>query len=84
MDLIKHDTLKDLLFKKFEEAPPQNEDIDPLSSGEFEVIKQLISVVPEAAKAKEKIDKIIDKCGGPPRGIGIQVMNQNCILDIIV
>ena len=37
LDLIKEDTLKDLLFKKFEEAPPQGEDVDPLSSGEFEV-----------------------------------------------
>jgi len=80
MDLIKPDTLKDLLFKKFEEAPPQNEDIDPLSSGEFEVIKQLIAAVPEAAKAKEKIDKIIDKCGNPPRGIGIQNL-RTCIAE---
>ena len=80
LDLIKEDTLKDLLFKKFEEAPPQGEDVDPLSSGEFEVIKQLVAAIPEAGKAKEKIDKIIDKCGNPPRGVGIQNL-RTCIAE---
>jgi len=80
LDLIKSDTLKDLLFKKFEEAPPQGEDVDPLSSGEFEVIKQLVAAIPEAAGAKEKIDKIIDKCGNPPRGVGIQNL-RTCIAE---
>ena len=80
MDLIKPDTLKDLLYKKFEETPPQGEDVDPLSSGEFEVIKQLVAAMPEAAKAKEKIDIIIDKCGNPPRGVGIQNL-RTCIAE---
>ena len=75
INLIKADTLKDLIYKKFEEVPAGNqEDLDPLSKGEFEVIKQLIAAVgPEAVKAKEKIDIIIDKCGLPPNGVGIQV-----------
>ena len=80
INLIMPDTLKDLLFKKFEECPPQGEDVDPLSSGEFEVIKQLVAAIPEAARAKEKIDIIIDKCGNPPRGVGIQNL-RTCIAE---
>ena len=53
INLIKPDTLKDLLFKKFEDCPPVGEDVDPLSSGEFEVIKQLVTAIPEAGRAKE-------------------------------
>jgi len=80
MDLIKPETLKDLLFKKFEDTPPHSEEVDPLSSGEFEVIKQLVAAMPEAAEAKEKIDKIIDKCGCPPHGVGIQNL-RTCIAE---
>ena len=58
IDLIKPDTLKDLLFKKFEDAPPLHEEVDPLSNGDFEVIKQLLAAVPDAVRAKEKMDKI--------------------------
>merc|ERR1719244_570264 len=72
MNLIKPDTLKDLLFKKFEEVQSVNqEETDQLTKGEFEVVKELIAAYPEARKAKEKIDIIIDKCGLPPRGVGI-------------
>jgi len=81
MNLIKSDTLKDLLYKKFEEVPAINvEEIDPLSRGEFEVIKEFCSAFPEATKAKEKIDIIIDKCGNYPRGVGIQNLRQ-CIME---
>ena len=59
IDLIKPDTLKDLLFKKFEDAPPLHEEVDPLSNGDFEVIKQLLATVPDAVRAKEKMDKIM-------------------------
>ena len=80
IDLIKPDTLKDLLFKKFEDAPPLHEEVDPLSNGDFEVIKQLLTAVPEAVRAKDKMDKIIDKCGNPPRGVGIQNL-RTCIAE---
>merc|ERR1711884_918670 len=80
IDLIKPDTLKDLLFKKFEDAPPLHEEVDPLSNGDFEVIKQLLAAVPDAVRAKEKMDKIIDKCGNPPRGVGIQNL-RTCIAE---
>merc|ERR1711936_1341759 len=72
--------LKDLLFKKFEDAPPLHEEVDPLSNGDFEVIKQLLAAVPDAVRAKEKMDKIIDKCGNPPRGVGIQNL-RTCIAE---
>ena len=81
IDLIKPDTLKDLLFKKFEDAPPLHEEVDPLSNGDFEVIKQLLAAVPDAVRAKEKMDKIIDKCGNPPRGVGIQNL-RTCIAEV--
>lgn len=54
--------------------------ISPVISGEFEVIKQLVAAMPEAAEAKEKIDKIIDKCGCPPHGVGIQNL-RTCIAE---
>ena len=79
--MIKPDTLKDLLFKKFEDAPPLHEEVDPLSNGDFEVIKQLLAAVPDAVRAKEKMDKIIDKCGNPPRGVGIQNL-RTCIAEV--
>jgi len=81
MNLIKSDTLKDLLFKKFEEVQSVNqEETDQLTKGEFEVVKELIAAYPEARKAKEKIDIIIDKCGLPPRGVGIQNLRE-CIME---
>merc|ERR1719184_116250 len=81
MNLIKPDTLKDLLFKKFEEVQSVNqEETDQLTKGEFEVVKELIAAYPEARKAKEKMDIIIDKCGLPPRGVGIQNLRE-CIME---
>ena len=47
--------------------------------GNYEVIKQLCATSPEAAEAKKKIDLIIDKCGPPPKGVGIQNLRE-CII----
>ena len=81
MNLIKPETLRDLLFKKFEEVQTVNqEESDPLTKGEFDVIKELSAAHPEAIKAKEKIDIIIDKCGLPTRGVGIQNLRE-CIME---
>ena len=67
--------------KKFEEVQSVNqEETDQLTKGEFEVVKELIAAYPEARKAKEKIDIIIDKCGLPPRGVGIQNLRE-CIME---
>merc|ERR1712080_382137 len=47
---------------------------DPLSRGEFEVIKELCSVLPDGESAKAQCDKIIDK-NGPAKtgGTGIKL-----------
>ena len=47
LNLISSETLKDLLFEKFERITYEPiEDEDPLCKGEFEVIKQLIETLP--------------------------------------
>jgi len=80
INLIHPATVKDLLHTKFERLPggTQEED-DPFSKGEFEVIKELCSAIPSACEAKRKIDIIIDKCGPPPKGAGIQNLRE-CII----
>jgi hypothetical protein len=44
------------------------------------VIKQLIGSLAGSLEAKRKIDIIIDKCGNPPRGVGIQNL-RTCIAE---
>ena len=78
--LIHPNTLKDLLYAKFEKLSfISQEDDDPLTRGEFDVIKELCATEPTATEAKRKIDIIIDKCGPPPRGVGIQNLRE-CII----
>jgi len=79
MKLINSDTLKDLLYEKFERIISSEEDEDPLAKGDFEVIKDLCAAVPEAVEAKQKVDIIMDKCGTPPRGVGIQNLRESII-----
>lgn len=40
--------------------------------GEFDVIKELLESVPECAEGKVLADKMIDMCGVPPEGTGLQ------------
>jgi len=51
---------------------------DPLFRGEFEVIKELCSVLPDGESAKAQCDKIIDK-NGPAKtgGTGIKQTREN-------
>ena len=79
MKLIEPETLKSLIYEKFAKLPFKEEEEDPLARGEFEVIKELCSAYPGASEAKEKIDIIIDKCGPPPRGVGIQNLRESII-----
>merc|ERR1711915_197625 len=76
INLISSQTLKDLLYEKFERV----EDEDPLCKGEFEVIKQLCEALPGASEAKKKLDIILDKCGSPPKGVGVQNLRE-CIIE---
>ena len=81
LNLIPSGTLKDLLYEKFERTLCQPvEDEDSLCKGEFEVIKQLCSTLPGCVEAKRKIDIILDKCGSPPKGTGVQNLRE-CIIE---
>ena len=79
--LIPETTFKDLVYTKFEKTNVvvNAEEEDPYTAGNYEVIKQLCATSPEAAEAKRKIDLIIDKCGPPPKGVGIQNLRE-CII----
>jgi len=50
----------------------------PNSDGEFQVIKDLFSLLPGAKEAKIILDHIIDLCGTEPEGTGLQNLRQ-CI-----
>ena len=51
---------------------------DALFRGEFEVIKELMSVLPDGEAAKRECDKVVDK-NGPPKtgGTGIKQIREN-------
>ena len=79
-NLIPESTYKDLIYSKFEkiDCVPSEEE-DPYTAGNYDVIKQLCNTSHDAVEAKKKIDIIIDKCGPPPKGIGIQNLRE-CII----
>ena len=80
IELISQQTVKDFIVTKFERMPfESHEEDDPFTRGEFEVIKDLCSTLPDTVDAKRKIDIIIDKCGNPPKGVGIQNIRE-CII----
>merc|ERR1712233_59063 len=51
---------------------------DALFRGEFEVIKELVSILPDGEAAKRECDKVIDK-NGPAKtgGTGIKQLREN-------
>merc|ERR1712141_389731 len=51
---------------------------DALFRGEFEVIKELMSVLPDGEASKRECDKVVDK-NGPPKtgGTGIKQIREN-------
>ena len=79
--LIKPETLKDLLYEKFEKPIVENEDEDdPLMKGEFLVVKELCNTLQGSRAAKVKLDCIIDRVGSSPKGFGIQNLRE-CIME---
>merc|ERR1711874_130539 len=65
--------------KSFEELA-QSEDLkDSYLMGEFDVIKELLEKLPAAKEGKILADKMIDNCGTPPEGTGIQ-NSRKCII----
>ena len=81
IDLVSKATVDDLIFQKFESPLPKAvEEEDPFIKGEFDVIKELLEKFPAAVEGKKKIDRVIDICGGPPKGTGIQNLRE-CIIE---
>jgi len=70
----------DGIIKKTFEELAQSEDLkDSLLMGEFQVIKDLLEKVPAAQEGKMLADKMIDLCGVPPEGTGLQNLRK-CII----
>jgi len=68
-----------IIKKSFVELA-QSEDLkDSLLMGEFQVIKDLLEKVPAAQEGKMLADKMIDLCGVPPEGTGLQNLRK-CII----
>ena len=51
----------------------------PSEEKSFAVIDQLIAAVPKASEGKKLLDEIIDLCGDPPLGTGLQNL-RHCIM----
>merc|ERR1712002_108649 len=68
-----------IIKSKFMDPLPSEDNKDAFMRGEFEVIKQLLEKVPETKSGKVLADKMIDICGTPPEGTGIQNLRK-CII----
>jgi len=64
---------------KFEEPSASEDNKDPFKRGEFDVIKELLEKYPEMRLAKVLADKMIDICGVPPEGTGMQNLRKAVI-----
>lgn len=79
--LVPQSTVDDLIKQKFEAPLPRTQDDDdPFIKGEFDVIKELLDKIPEAKEGKRKVDRVIDVCGPPPKGTGLQNLRE-CIIE---
>merc|ERR1712241_182890 len=68
-----------IIKKTFEELAASEDLKDSLLMGEFEVVKELLEKMPAAKDGKQLADKMIDLCGVPPEGTGIQNLRK-CII----
>merc|ERR1719413_133021 len=81
MGLIPAETAEDLIKQKFEfPLPHGQDDEDPFIKGEFDVIKELLEKLPGAKEGKSKVDRVIDICGPPPKGTGLQNLRE-CVIE---
>merc|ERR1711983_5461 len=79
--LVPQKTVDELIAQKFEAPMPRvQDDDDPFIKGEFDVIKELLEKLPEAAEGKRKLDRVIDICGTSPKGTGLQNLRE-CIIE---
>ena len=65
-----------IIKTKFEDPLPSEDNKDSFMRGEFEVIKELLEKVPETKAGKVLADKMIDICGTPPEGAGMQNLRK--------
>ena len=68
-----------IIKAKFEEPSNSEDNKDPFKRGEFDVIKELLEKYPEMVAAKVLADKMIDICGVPPEGTGMQNLRKAVI-----
>lgn len=68
-----------IIKTKFEDPLPSEDLKDPFLRGEFDVIKELLEKIPETKAGKVLADKMIDICGVPPEGTGLQNLRK-CII----
>lgn len=84
--------LKDALFGDPKKTYPKEEVVDPKKfededeyanevarRGQFEVLEKIYKYIPEVKDAKAHLDHIIDLCGVPPQGTGLQNLRE-CII----
>merc|ERR1719300_332558 len=69
---------ENIIKKSFEELAQSDDLKDGYLMGEFDVIKELLEKLPAAKEGKILADKMIDNCGNPPEGTGIQNLRK-CI-----
>merc|ERR1712032_383332 len=70
---------ENIIKKSFEELAQSDDLKDSYLMGEFDVIKELLEKLPAAKEGKILADKMIDNCGNPPEGTGIQNLRK-CII----
>merc|ERR1712240_284146 len=68
-----------IIKKTFEELTDSEDLKDTYLMGEFEVVKELLEKMPAFRDGKQLADKMIDLCGTPPEGTGIQNLRK-CII----
>jgi len=68
-----------IIHKTFEELAASEDLKDSYLMGEFDVIKELLEKIPATKEGKILADKMIDICGVPPEGTGIQNLRK-CII----
>ena len=68
-----------IIKKTFEELSDSEDLKDSYLMGEFEVVKELLEKVPATKEGKQLADKMIDLCGNPPEGTGLQNLRK-CII----
>merc|ERR1712117_61163 len=68
-----------IIKKTFEELAESEDTKDAMLMGEFEVIKELLDKMPATKEGKMLADKMIDLCGTPPEGNGLQNLRK-CII----